>query len=76
MVGDRTKQALSLLLLAGAAIPGIALAQTQGSTAVSELMVTAQKRVEPLQKVPVSVTAVPGAQLEQLQALQLRDWAG
>jgi iron complex outermembrane receptor protein len=78
MAIHRGKQVLTALLLAGAAIPGCALAQTatSTSTAIAEIVVTAEKRVEPLQKVPVSVTAVPGATLEQVQAVQLRDWSG
>ena len=80
MIRTRTRQSLGVLLMLGAAIPGVALAQTQAqpsvSSAVAELVVTAEKRAEPLQEVPLSVTALPGVQLEQIQAVQLRDWSG
>jgi len=69
--------ALRWLLLAGVAAPGIAMAQPPTSPgAVSELVVTAEKREEPLQETPVSVTAVPGQTLELQRAIQLQDWAG
>jgi outer membrane receptor protein involved in Fe transport len=76
MVGNRSARALAWLLLGSAAIPGAALAQSASQAAVSELVVTAEKRDEPLRNVPVSVTAVPGRVLEQAHDLQLRDWSG
>ncbi|HEX3407991.1 MAG TPA: TonB-dependent receptor [Caulobacteraceae bacterium] len=80
MVRDQARRALALALLASAAIPGLALAQTEttrtaSQAAVSELVVTAQKRVEALQNVPLSVSAVPGRTLEQLHATDLQDWS-
>ncbi|MBV8683036.1 MAG: TonB-dependent receptor [Caulobacteraceae bacterium] len=75
---------LASVALAGAALSAGAHAQpgsdaqtdaTQGP-AVSEVVVTAQKRTEKLQEVPVSVTAVSGGTLEQMRALQLQDWVG
>ena len=78
MVQDRARKALALALLASAAVPGVALAQSQSATSgvASELVVTAEKRSEPLQQVPLSVTAVSGQQVEQLHAIQLQDWSG
>ena len=78
MAQDRTRKALAIALLASAAIPGVALAQSQSATSgvASELVVTAEKRAEPLQQVPLSVTALSGRQVEQLHAIQLQDWSG
>jgi iron complex outermembrane receptor protein len=78
MVAVRARGALRWLLLAGVAAPGIALAQTPAppSGAVSEVVVTAEKREEPLQNTPVSVTAIPGQVLELQHAVDLEDWAG
>jgi outer membrane receptor protein involved in Fe transport len=81
MVRDRAGRALALGLLAGAAIPGVALAQSsQGQSSqagvASELVVTAEKRAEPLQQVPLSVTAFSGQKVEQLHATDLQDWSG
>ncbi|HUO11861.1 MAG TPA: TonB-dependent receptor [Caulobacteraceae bacterium] len=80
MAGVHTKWALRSLFLASVALPGFAFAaDTQpppSSASVTELVVTAEKREEPLQNIPVSVTAIPGRNLEQLQALDLEDWAG
>jgi len=83
MIGDRRGRTLALLLMASAALPGIALAQTsqgqsqaQATGVAAELVVTAEKRVEPLQNVPLSVSAVPGRTLEQLHATDLQDWSG
>jgi iron complex outermembrane receptor protein len=78
MVGVLPRRALRWLLLAGVAAPGIAMAQTSAPPpgAVSEVVVTAEKREEALQNVPVSVTAVSGATLQELHAVSLEDWAG
>ena len=83
MIGDRRRRTLALLLVASAAVPGIALAQTsqgqsqaQATGVAAELVVTAEKRAESLQNVPMSVTAVSGAKLEELHALNLQDWSG
>ena len=74
-------------LLAGAALAltGIPVVwgQSQSSGAdqanagnmLSEVVVTAQKRSERLQDVPVSVSVMQGPTLEQMQATQLQDWA-
>src|SRR5215831_18236413 len=78
MIQGRARKALVLALLASAAVPGAALAQSQSSQAgvAAELVVTAQKRTEALQQVPVSVAAVPGRVLEQMQATDMQDWSG
>jgi iron complex outermembrane recepter protein len=81
MIGDRRGRTLALLLMASAAVPGIALAQTsQGKSQVtgvaSELVVTAEKRTEALQEVPESVSAISGQRVEELHALNLQDWSG
>ena len=66
------------LLLAGAAsvglatAPSLALAADTG-TAVQEIVVTAQKREEAANKVPMSITAATGAQLEAEGIKQPRD---
>ncbi|HJV42780.1 TonB-dependent receptor [Caulobacter sp.] len=60
----------SAALLASTMIGGLAHAQAQtapGSTALEEVVVTAQKRSENLQDVPVSIQALGGEKLEQLQ---------
>ena len=81
MIGDRRGRTLALLLMASAAVPGIALAQTsqgqsQATGVAAELVVTAEKRAESLQNVPMSVTAVSGQKVEELHALNLQDWSG
>jgi iron complex outermembrane receptor protein len=73
-------------LLAGAmsvagawAAPQLALADQASASAadsspsVAEVVVTAERREEPIEKVPVSVTAVGGAQVEQLHIHDLAD---
>ena len=78
MVRNHARRALALLLLGSAAIPGVALAQSQSSQTgvAAELVVTAEKRTELLQQVPLSVTAMSGRKVEELQAIQLQDWSG
>ena len=48
---------------------------TQGSVALEEVIVTAQKRTERLQDVPVSVSTVSGQTLEAIHATSLADYA-
>ena len=56
----------STFLLAGVALAtGGALAQTAEPLMLEEIIVTAQKRVQNLQDVPVAISVVTGAQLEQ-----------
>ncbi len=50
----------TLPLLLAAAYGGAAMAQSQ----IEEVIVTAQKRQEKLQEIPLSITAISGAQLE------------
>jgi len=78
MVGVRARRALRWLLLAGVAAPGIAMAEPPASqqSAVAEVVVTAEKREEPLQQAPLSVSAISGQVLEQQHAVDLADWAG
>ncbi|MEP5937249.1 MAG: TonB-dependent receptor [Erythrobacter sp.] len=49
----------------------------QGSSdGIPEILVTARKRVEPLQSTPVAVTALGGEALERIQATDLSDLSG
>lgn len=66
-----------LSALALAATPGVAAAQAADATTggISEIIVTAQKKAESIQSVPISIAAVSGEQLSAmnvttLQALQ------
>src|SRR5579871_2635860 len=78
--GNERRWAALLIL---AAIPSWAAAQSRssdesaaaGTATLSEVVVTAQKRTERLLDVPLSITAVQGPTLEQMQATQLADWA-
>src|SRR5579872_2817487 len=62
--------AAAVISAAGGAL-GVAPARAAGETAevegIAEIVVTAQKRSESLQSVPVSVTALTGGQLAQLK---------
>lgn len=71
-----------LWLMAGSAIvlaaPRIALAQAAEATppqpdAISEIVVTAQRRSESVQNVPIAITVVSAGQLERQQVTELRD---
>ena len=66
-----TVAAAVALALAAAA----ASAQTAPTTGLGEVIVTAQKRAERIQDVPVSVSVVPGARLTESGAVQLTDYA-
>src|SRR3712207_4938253 len=63
-------------LLATTALSGGALAQVAGGNeGVEEIVVTAQKRAENLQDVPISVTALGNETLDQLQVQDFDDYA-
>lgn len=55
--------------------PPIAQEETQNQQELAEVVVTAQKRAERLQDVPVSVSAVSGTTLEATRATSLADYA-
>ncbi len=73
-------KALKIGLLATtviAGIPAIAVAQDQPAASngqLEEIVVTAQKRSENLQDVPVSIQALGGKKLEQLNATEFNDY--
>ncbi|MDP3768431.1 MAG: TonB-dependent receptor, partial [Dehalococcoidia bacterium] len=71
-----TRSALRALLLATAALPAMGMAtpaSAQEPTAIEEVIVTAQRRSESLQNVPIAVTAVTA---EQLAAKRVDSVAG
>jgi outer membrane receptor protein involved in Fe transport len=63
---------LAPFLLAG--IP-VAYAQQSPSTGLEEIIVTAQKREENLQAVPLSIQAIGTARLEELNVVDFEDYA-
>ncbi|ATC34228.1 TonB-dependent receptor [Caulobacter vibrioides] len=66
----------SAALLASTMLSGVAYAQAQSgqNTALEEVVVTAQKRSENLQDVPVSIQALGGEKLDQLQISAFADY--
>ena len=73
-----TTLALATLMAAPAAWAAEDAAETSPASAaqVQEIIVTAQRRAESLQKVPVAVTAISAAQLESLRVTSVRNLAG
>jgi len=61
--------------LASAMLVALPSAQAQESGSLEEVVVTAQKREENLQKVPVSITAIGTEKLDQLQVTDFADYA-
>jgi iron complex outermembrane recepter protein len=59
------------VLLAGLLAPLTATAQDAGARALEEVVVTARRREESLQDVPLSITAYTGEQLERMGALDI-----
>jgi iron complex outermembrane receptor protein len=55
-------------------VANASVAADQGAVALQEVVVTAQKRSERLQDVPVSVTAIDAGELTNRNALQLKDY--
>jgi iron complex outermembrane receptor protein len=68
----RVPVCLGLLVLGGVSTPVLAQ-QTQSPRAIEEIVVTATRREESLQDVPIAVTAISGAQLERAGVADLRD---
>jgi len=67
-----TGTALAGVLLAGSSLP--AFSQDSGSTEVpTEIIVTAQKKAEPLSRAPIAMSVVSGDQMEKAGAHDLRD---
>jgi len=58
-----------------AALPGIARAQSADDVVLEEIVVTAQKREESLQDVPMSIQALGTVRLEQLNIQEFADYA-
>jgi iron complex outermembrane receptor protein len=54
----------------------LAAEPTKSSSTVEEVIVTAQKRVENVQKVPLTVTPITGVQIERLHIEDLKDLNG
>src|SRR5215217_3887660 len=69
---ERTLGLLATSMLTAAAAP--AFAQTAAGTALEEIVVTAQKRSENLQSVPISVQAIGEKKLEELQVNDFADY--
>ncbi len=66
------------LLLATSVLGGVssqALAQEAPSAGLDEIIITAQKREQNLQDVPISVQAIGGEQLDQLNITDFADYA-
>lgn len=63
---------LTSTILAGA--PQYAFAQSTGVTTVDDVVITAQKRDESLQDVPIQVQALPTEKLEQLGVSEFNDY--
>src|SRR5882724_1265329 len=63
----------SAILASGGA--AYAAAETEQGTTLEEVVVTAQKRSEDLQKVPISLQVLSSEKLEQLQVHDFDDYA-
>jgi iron complex outermembrane receptor protein len=61
----------ALVALGAAAMPAPALAQDRADVAIEEIVVTARRREESLQDVPIAVTAFSAEQLEQTGAIDI-----
>jgi iron complex outermembrane receptor protein len=76
MIRILSRDLINATLLAGATIfPAMAQAADSADT-IETIVVTAQKRTEKVQDVPVSISVITGRQLEQFQSTQLSDWVG
>jgi len=77
---DRPNAVLAAAISAAVAPAGTALAQDTASaenqlSSIEEIIVSARKREESLQRVPFSIQAIPEAQLKQMGASSMADYA-
>lgn len=77
---DRPNSVLAAAISAALVPTGYAVAQEAPSAdseknAIEEIIVTARKREESLQRVPFSIQAIPEAQLKQMGATSMADYA-
>jgi len=72
---DFSVSPIAAAVSAALAAPGAALAQDDGATArLDEIIVTARKREENLQKIPASIHALPEAMLKEIGAMNTEDY--
>ncbi|MGL3820807.1 TonB-dependent receptor [Sphingopyxis sp. R3-92] len=80
MTERRTARRIALLLLAGVSVPALAqetpAADAPAITDGTDIVVTAQKRSERLQDVPIAVSALGGESLERQRVTQADELAG
>jgi outer membrane receptor protein involved in Fe transport len=67
---------LALIASAGAHAQDATKPDADNSATLGTIMVTAEKRSEDIQQVPMSIGVIDGQQLENLHATQLSDYAG
>ncbi len=75
-MGGRSELVLAVVLAAACVLTGVGWAQDEGGRAVEEIVVTARKRAEALEEVPVSVTALTDDDLQVRQVRSIRDLNG
>ena len=79
-MSDRPNAVLAAAISAAVAPAGTAVAQGTASdqdqvSSIEEIIVSARKREESLQRVPFSIQAIPEAQLKQMGASSMADYA-
>lgn len=75
--GCKRRRSPAALLLAGASLAALAASAAQAQQAVlEEVIVTAQRREQPLQDVPLSITAIGTQALEQRNYRTINDLSG
>jgi len=72
----RLGHAILLALLAGAQAQAQEVTQPDAADTLGTVVVTAEKRSEDIQQVPMSIGVINETQLENLHATQLSDYAG
>ncbi len=71
---SRNATLMMCALLAGASMPTVAVAQSEAEGGLSEIVVTAQRRAQSLQDVPISVTAFDSEALERSNITAAADY--
>ena len=74
---DLTRNTLSAAIMSSVAISGLGFAQNDGSSSNSysleEIVVTAERRAQSLQEIPLAISAVSGEKIERAQITRTED---
>jgi iron complex outermembrane receptor protein len=73
MIENRTVRTAAIVLMAGVSTPALAQAEATDGGGLSEIVVTAERREQSLQDVPIAATVLSGEELQKRGVTNLND---